>query len=121
ILVNPAGIYFGPSAYVNVGGLIASTANLSDQNFLSGNYKFQQDAAFNGSIINEGDIVAAQHGLVALLAPGVVNNGKIKAQLGNVVLASGNAFTVQFEGNSLISFSIDEKTLKAGLDQNGQS
>src|SRR5215213_9465830 len=34
ILVNPAGIYFGPGAYVNVGGMIATTSNISDKNFL---------------------------------------------------------------------------------------
>src|SRR5260221_6377189 len=35
ILVNPAGVYFGPNASVNVGGIIASTANITDQNFLN--------------------------------------------------------------------------------------
>ncbi|MHB1222188.1 MAG: two-partner secretion domain-containing protein, partial [Gammaproteobacteria bacterium] len=33
ILVNPAGIYFGTGAYVNVGSLIATTHNITDQNF----------------------------------------------------------------------------------------
>src|SRR5436190_5567954 len=35
ILVNPAGIYFGPTAYVNVGGLIATTADIHDNDFMN--------------------------------------------------------------------------------------
>src|SRR5208282_294268 len=67
ILVNAAGIYFGPSAYVNVGGLIATTADISDRNFLNGIYQFTKVPGYSGAIINEGQIIAAQHGLIALL------------------------------------------------------
>ena len=54
ILVNPAGIYFGPTSYVNVGGLIATTANISDQDFLNGYYHFANTSGIHGSIINSG-------------------------------------------------------------------
>ena len=50
ILVNPAGIFFGPTAYVNVGGLIASTADISDQDFLNGNYRFTAVSSSPGFI-----------------------------------------------------------------------
>ena len=62
ILINPAGVYFGPNSFVNVGGLIATTANLTDQNFLQGNYHFEAVPGFNGSIVNAGTIQAAEHG-----------------------------------------------------------
>lgn len=118
ILINPAGIYFGPSAHVNVGGLIASTADISDADFLKGNYHFTPVPGYNGSIINAGTIIAADHGLIALIGNNVTNTGMIQANVGHVILASGNAFTISFAGNDLINFSVDSKT-SGGVDQNG--
>ncbi|MGZ8903687.1 MAG: two-partner secretion domain-containing protein, partial [Methylobacter sp.] len=39
-LINPNGIVFGAGSTVDTQGLIASSLNLSDQDFLSGNYHF---------------------------------------------------------------------------------
>src|SRR5579862_2442338 len=120
ILENPAGIYFGPGSYVNVGGLIATTANIRDQDYLNGIYHFTQNPLYNGSIINQGTLIAAANGLIALIGNGVENNGLIQANLGHIVLASGGAFTMSFAGNDLISFSIDAPAYSSGVDENGQ-
>lgn len=119
ILVNPAGIYFGPSAYVNVGGLIASTANISDEDFLHGYYHFTNVPGFNGAIVNQGQIIAADHGLIALIGGAVTNDGFVQAQLGQVVLASGEAFTMTFLGDDLVSFSVDKSLSQRAIDKNG--
>src|SRR5205823_5695548 len=95
-LINPAGIWFGPGSHVDVAGLIATTASISNQDFLAGRYHFVQEPGWNGSVVNEGDIVVTNAGLAALAGPGVVNNGKIEARLGTVVLAGGKEFTVDF-------------------------
>ena len=115
ILENPAGIFFGPGSYVNVGGLIATTAHINDADFLNGYYHFSGTPT-GSSIINEGTIIAAEHGLVALVGANVRNDGTIEASLGKVALASGNAFTVDFANDGLINFTVKDNTLH---DTNG--
>lgn len=110
ILINPAGIHFGPTAHVNVAGIIASTANISDKNFLAGQYIFDQPSSYqNAKVINAGKIVAADHGFAAFLAPHVENTGHIHAHLGQVALGSGEKFTLNFSGKELIHFTVDSQ------------
>ncbi len=120
-LVNPAGIYFGPSARVDVAGIFATTANISNADFMAGNYHFVQSPYWSGAIINEGIIKTAEAGLVALVGSGVVNNGYIEANLGTVILAAGSEFTVNFSGNSLIGFTVDKEVLTPARDRHGHA
>ncbi len=120
ILVNPAGIFFGPGSYVNVGGMMATTLNITDQDFLNNYYHFSSVNGYNGSIINQGTLIAANHGLIALVGGAVRNDGMISANLGHIVLASGDAATVTFAGNDLIGFSIDGGVTKNSVDQDGR-
>ncbi len=103
-LINPNGILFGKSAQVNVGGLLASTLNIADDDFLSGNYKFTGNT---GSVTNMGSIVANSSGYVAMLAPEVRNEGIISALEGASILAAGDAITMNFAGNGLINVQVD--------------
>lgn len=118
ILVNQAGVFFGPTARVDVAGIIVSTSNISNENFLNGRYYFDQ-AGNAAAIINRGTISAADYGLVALIGTSVSNTGLIQARLGNVILGSGNKFILDFSGDQLISFSIDEGTASNGIDYEG--
>ncbi len=120
ILVNQAGIYFGPGSHVDVAGLIASTRDIADSDFLAGRYHFNQPSSYNGSIINEGKIIARQNGLVALVGNGVRNDGTIEAHSGNIILASGSKFTFDFSGDQLINFSVDGEATSAGVDKDGK-
>ena len=121
ILVNQAGIYFGPGSRVDVAGIIASTSDISDQNFINGKFVFDQPSPYAASVINEGNISAKDYGLVALMGTSVRNDGLIQAKEGSVVLASGNAFTLDFYGDQLINFEVTQEATQAGVDQNGNS
>ena len=114
-LVNPAGIVFGPGSRVDVGGLVASTLNITDADFLAGNRTFSRNNA-TGSITNQGQITAADGGLIALLAPTVVNEGVITARLGNVALAAGDKITLAAGADGLLQLAIDPATLQTLID-----
>src|SRR3546814_9179501 len=55
-------------------------------------------------IVNQGEITIADRGLAALVAPGVDNAGAITARLGRVELAGSRTFTLDFNGDGLMSF-----------------
>lgn len=92
-LLNPHGVLFGAGARVDVAGLVVSTLNLNDADFLAGRYRFGLDAndLGDGRIVNQGELRTASGGRVALLASagGVANEGLIEAPGGQVLLAAG--------------------------------
>ncbi|MDF0604612.1 filamentous hemagglutinin N-terminal domain-containing protein [Neisseriaceae bacterium TC5R-5] len=104
-LVNPNGILFGSNAQVNVGGLVASTLDMSLVDFASSRYRLQGGSA-PASVTNQGTIVA-DGGSVALLGGKVSNEGYIQANLGSVTLAAGQAITVDFVGDGLLNVQLN--------------
>ena len=119
-LINPNGVLFGNSAQVDVHGLIATTSDISNTNFMSSNYNFSTPSSLTSTVVNHGSITAAQGGLVALVAPGVQNMGVITARLGKVSLASGKTFTVDLYGDQLINLGVDSQVMGQVTGGGGQ-
>ncbi|MBK1714231.1 hypothetical protein CKO43_15765 [Rubrivivax gelatinosus] len=115
LLVNPNGIVFGRSSRVDVGGIVASTLDIADEDFAAGRMKFTRGATA-GSVVNQGTIKAASGGYVALLAPEVINEGVVSARLGTVALAAGDAVTLDIDGSELLGVRVDPATVAAMVE-----
>ncbi|HEY2623131.1 MAG TPA: YDG domain-containing protein [Dyella sp.] len=116
-LINPSGILFGPTAQVNVGGLVATTLDLDDNSLNSTARTFSGQG--KGSVVNQGAITAADGGYVAMVGNQVSNQGAINARLGTVALAGGSAVTLTFDGAQLLHLQVDRSTLNT-LAENRQ-
>jgi filamentous hemagglutinin family protein len=109
MIVNQNGVLFGRGANVDVNGLIASTADIDTNQFMNNkSLVFDKAGKPDAAIINNGHITAKQAGLVGFVAPSVINNGVIKANLGRVHLASGDQATIDMYGDGLMQVSVSD-------------
>jgi filamentous hemagglutinin family protein len=109
-LINANGFLFGSGATVNVGGLLASSLNLSDANFASGilapgatgKSALQPFVDSSGNVVSQAITVqpgaqlsAADGGRLLLAAPNVINGGTLSAPDGQIILAAGQSLYLQ--------------------------
>ncbi len=95
-LVNPAGIYFGNQAVVNVGHLTAAAGTITNSDFLANADRFTQ---VTGSVINTGTIEGRA---IALIGNHVANRGQIVAPEGLVTLAAGETVYLARQNGGLM-------------------
>lgn len=105
-LINPNGVLFGAGAQVDVAGLVVSTLNLSNADFLNGRYNFTANANAGG-IENQGSLTALPGGQIYLIAPNLGNSGVITSPQGNILLAAGNSVELVNAGSPDMRVVID--------------
>ncbi|MEW6640496.1 MAG: filamentous hemagglutinin family protein [Pseudomonadota bacterium] len=100
LVLNQNGIIFGGASQINVGALVASTANITDQ-LLGAHLSFP--GAGGNIVVEKGALITTNApadptsggGFVALLAGGVSNAGTITTPKGQVLLAAGDDFVLR--------------------------
>lgn len=121
LLVNPNGVVIGKNASIDVGGLVASTANVKDnfmKEFGNSTGAFTLGGVSDGKIINEGTI-NAEGGLVALHAAKVENSGTIKSNGGSVLMAAADTLTLTPDTDGKLNFTVDGKVAEASALNKG--
>jgi filamentous hemagglutinin family protein len=114
VLLNPNGILFGPTSKVEVASLLASTLNMSNEDFMAGNFNLTGNST--KSVINQGSIKAADGGFVALVAAKIENVGDISVRGGEVLMGSGRKVRLDLGGPAKIE--VDEAVVD-GYIRNG--
>ena len=102
-LINPNGLVIGNGATIDTAGFIASTLDISNQDFLNGKLQFKGEG---GAIVNRGFIHAGKNGEVVLIAPKIENHGVIEAEDGQIILAAGREVTLSSLNLDHISFRV---------------
>ncbi|WGS43768.1 filamentous hemagglutinin N-terminal domain-containing protein [Burkholderia sp. JSH-S8] len=115
-LVNPNGVLFGKDAKVNVGGLVATTLDIKNDDFQAGRFRFSGTSTAN--VANEGTLVAGEGGAIALLGAQVMNRSVVQAQMGTVALSAGSDVTLNFDGSKLLNVQIDGAAVNALVSNN---
>ena len=82
-ITNPAGVYFGHGAFVDVGAIYAAAGNIANEDFLRGIDHFTD---VTGAVVNSGAINAE---MVGLIGSYVANQGSITADDGVVMFLAG--------------------------------
>lgn len=117
-ILNSNGILFGKNASINTSGFLATTKNISDEDFQAGKYSFTGESS--ASIINKGNIKSIDSSYVILAANEVKNEGTIEAIKGTIHLVGADSISINLEGNSLVELKVEKSILDALAQNSGQ-
>ena len=103
-LINPNGIVIGEHARIDTNSFLASTLDISNQDFLNGKLNFAGDNA--GTIANRGFVTAGAGGEIIFVAPQIENHGVLTVEDGRILLAAGEKVTISSLDLAGIEFEI---------------
>jgi filamentous hemagglutinin family protein len=118
-LLNSSGIVIGANARIDVAGFVASSLNLSDQDFRAGRMRFTETPGA-GKVSNAGVIDTTSGGpggRVFLVGPDVQNSGIIRSPQGEIILAAGKSVELVSENSPFVTVNItadSEQALNVG-------
>ncbi|MFI3244021.1 MAG: filamentous hemagglutinin N-terminal domain-containing protein, partial [Akkermansia sp.] len=112
-IVNTAGILFGSNAAVDAAGLMASTLDISNDDFVAGaakgEYTFSKSGNQHAEIINKGKITVKDDGFIYLVADRVENAASgelVVGQRGTIGMGAGTKATINLTESGLVSFAV---------------
>lgn len=105
-VLNPNGTLIGANGAISARGFVATTANVTDADFLDGDSIYSFTGVTGNSVTNYGQIVTSPGGYAVLAGRQVDNNSLVSANLGRVVLAGVPTFTLDLAGDSLLNFAV---------------
>ena len=118
-LINPNGIIFGKNAQIDTNGIIASSLQMSNQDFFNNTNIFSQGLnSAAGKIDNQGKITG-HGGVVALIAPQISNSGRVVNDGGSIALAAGEKVGLDFSGDGLMTVKVDTAAVNALIENKG--
>ncbi|MDK2040840.1 two-partner secretion domain-containing protein [Aliarcobacter butzleri] len=115
-LINSNGVLFGKNAKVNTAGIVASTKDIANEDFLKGNYNFKGNST--ASILNEGEIKSLEKTHATFIANSVVNNGKIEVYKGTINLIGASDVTLNLNDNQTVTYKVTKGVLNALVENN---
>lgn len=121
-VVNPNGIFIGPTGSVNSGSFVASTLGIRTDDFVTGNTVFEGNGS-SATVENAGNVQVVTGGYAALIGGRVKNSGTIQAPLGFVGLGSGERVTLDLAGDGFLQVALptnsDDDGVEALIENSG--
>lgn len=112
-LVNPNGIMLRSGASINVGGLVATTKQINNNDFINDKFIFSSGTNENKQVVNQANIKTSKGGFVVLASDRVMNAGRITTPSGKTVLASAEKIVLQLDSSGLKNIAVDGEVANA--------
>jgi len=117
LLINEKGILIGPNGRINTASFIASTLDVSNDQFLK-NEQLLFKGASNASVVNYGKITSPL-GNIALIGLAVENYGEIEASGGKIALAAGSEVLLLPESQEHLLIRVQRDEVGGEVTQEG--
>ena len=108
-LVNRDGIIFGAGAVINTAGFLATTSDISNDDFMAGRYNFHIPGRPDASIVNMGTITAHER---RLRRAGRAGRAQLRHHHGAISARRARRrqyFTLDFYGDKLITLGVGDQ------------